>query len=816
MSSSRWFLRALRGLLLWGLGGLTLLLLVAALAAWWGLCGSLPQLDGQARVGVGAPVQVLRDERGYVTVDAASRLDGARALGWVHAQERFFQMDLMRRNAAGELAALVGPKAVPLDQAHRLHRFRARAERDLAALPPEHRALLQAYAAGVNEGLAALKVRPFEYGLLRMAPQPWVPADSLLVICTMYFDLQGAQGRDDLAMAALKARVGDDWYAFLTQHSPDWQAAIDDSRVTAVPVPARPWPLQDPRQTAVASGNTPAGIQALTGSRLGEAGLPQDARDIGSNNFAVAGRLTADGSAIVADDMHLSVRVPGIWFKARLQWRDGAVARQVTGVSLPGTPAIVAGSNGHVAWGFTNTTADWTDVIALQLDATGRQYRSPQGWQPLVRHDELIEVAHGPAQHLAVDETEWGPVMAAPFNHYALRWVAHDPQGVNLNLLGLIEAGSVAQALDAAAGAGLPAQNLLVGDTQGHIGWTVAGAVPRRHLADLDLPQDWSTGANAWTGYLGAAEQPRLMDPPGGRLWSANNRLVGGAMLATLGRAGYDIGARGQQIRDDLRARERFDEAALHAIQLDHRALFLQRWRGLLLDRVLSPAFVQANGLQALRAAVQDSADAARPDAVGYTVVRAFRLRVLERLLAPLGQALEADHLKLADLKMAGETPVWALMQAGRTDVLPTGVKDWDGLLQQGLIEARDSLLKGDKGGKSGARLEEQARWGAQNRASFQHPLSAAVPALARFLDLPEDELTGDSHMPRVQRSVHGQSERMVVSPGHEERGILVIPAGQSGHPLSPFYRADHAAWLAGTPLPFLPGPPQHRLSLQP
>jgi penicillin amidase len=151
-------------------------------------------------------------------------------------------MDLLRRSAAGELAALVGAKALPIDQSRRIHRFRYRADLALAALPAEQRALLDAYTAGVNEGLTALAVRPFEYGLLRQAPKPWQAADSFLVVLSMYLDLQGSQGRDDLAMGVLKSAVEPDWYAFLTQHSADWQAAIDGSVVTAVPVPATPWP----------------------------------------------------------------------------------------------------------------------------------------------------------------------------------------------------------------------------------------------------------------------------------------------------------------------------------------------------------------------------------------------------------------------------------------------------------------------------------------------------------------------------------------------------------------------------------------------
>lgn len=780
------------------LGGLLLLAVLLALLLWAALRGSLAQLDGEeALPGLKATVQAQRDARGYLTVAATNRLDVARGLGFVHAQERFFQMDLMRRAAAGELSALVGAKTLPLDKQRRLHRFRHRAEAVVATLPPDERALLDAYVAGVNAGLSALGARPPEYLLLRQRPRPWVAADTLLVAYGMYLDLQGAQGRDDIATGLLHDTVPADWYAFLTQHSADWQAAMDDSRVSAVPLPGTPLP------DALRAAKT----ACRDDCRL------QDARDLGSNNFAVSAAHGAQGRALLANDMHLGLRSPGTWFKARMTWKDDGGAHDIAGVTLPGAPLLIVGSNGRVAWGFTNTTSDWADVVTLRLNAAGTHYQAGGAQKPLARTVETIEVAGQAPVELVVLESEWGPVMAqpAPAGHaYVLRWVAHDREGMNLRLMQLETAATVEEAVQRAAGVGVPAQNLLLADATGHIAWTVVGAMPRRvDVANMDIPQDWSDGRARWQGYLTAAEQPRIVDPADGRLWTANSRMVGGDAQQLVGNGGWDLGARGMQIRDDLRAKDTFDEAGLHAIQLDHRALFLQRWRQLLLDRVLTPGFVQANGLADYRAAVQASADAARPDAVGYLLVRAFRLQALKVIFEPLSALVEAHGLKPTDLKMVPETPGWALIQAARPDTLPAAFKTWPELLQRAVLDSRKELV--DKHGSVAA-----ATWGADNPTHMHHPLTAAVPALGRWLDQASQGMAGDSHMPRVHNHGHGQSERMVVSPGHETSGILVIPGGQSGHFLSPFYRADHAAWLAGEPLPFLPGPTEHRLVLTP
>jgi len=779
------------------LGGVLLLVLLLGLALWLMLRGSLAQLDGERAVSaLSGPAELHRDARGYLTVTAENRLDVARALGFAHAQERFFQMDLMRRNAAGELSALVGPKALPLDKSRRMHRFRHRAELGIAALAADERALLDAYVSGVNAGLQGLSSRPPEYLLLRQQPQPWVAADTVLVAYGMYLDLQGNLGRDDVAMGLLHEAVPADWYAFLTQYSADWQAAMDDSRVTAVPLPASPLP------DALRAAKTACSDCSL-----------RDARDLGSNNFAVAAAHGAQGRAILADDMHLDLRTPGTWFKARMKWKDAAGSHDIAGVTLPGAPLLVVGSNGHVAWGFTNTTSDWADVVTLKLNAAGTHYQAGGVEKPLQRAVERIEIAGEAAVDHVVLESEWGPVMpqqAPTGKAYVLRWVAYDAEGMNLRLMHMETATNVDEAVQLAAGAGMPAQNLMLADAGGRIAWTVIGAIPKRVGGeDMDRPQDWSDGHSRWQGYLGATEQPRLVDPADGRLWTANARMVGGDALKMLGNGGYDLGARAQQIRDGLRAQDKLDEAGLHAIQLDHRALFLQPWRKLLLERVLTPEFVTANGLADYRAEVEKSADAARPDAVGYLLVRNFRIQALKSLFAPLAGLLEANGLKLGDLKMVPETPGWALIQAARPDTLPAAFKSWPELLQRAVLDSRKELV--DKHGSLAA-----ASWGADNPTRMRHPLSAAVPALAGWLDQASQGMAGDSHMPRVHNHGHGQSERMVVSPGHEESGILVIPGGQSGHPMSPFYRGDHAAWLAGEALPFLPGETTHRLALRP
>ena len=335
--SARLFLRSLAVVLV-------VLLLVLAAGA-WALRGSLATLDGELHLaGLSAPVTVERDALGSATVRAANEADAVRALGYLHAQERFFEMDLLRRSAAGELSELFGERALPRDRAVRVHRMRARVHENLAAIAGDRLPLLQAYTDGVNAGLRDLRSRPWPYLLLRTQPRPWTPEDTGLAGYAMFFDLQDETNSRELALLRIRQVVPPALYALITTDGSRWDAPlVGQARGDAALPPAAQLDL---RRLPVPERETPHGVS--------EPAAP------GSNNFAVDGALTADGRAILANDMHLGLRAPNLWFRARLQYVDAAAPGgrvDVAGFTLPGTPLVVVGSNRHVAWGFTNSYA---------------------------------------------------------------------------------------------------------------------------------------------------------------------------------------------------------------------------------------------------------------------------------------------------------------------------------------------------------------------------------------------------------------------------------------------------------------------------
>ncbi|MBK9241172.1 MAG: penicillin acylase family protein [Acidobacteria bacterium] len=536
----RRLLRVVRWLLLL----VILLTLITAGWAWIQLGRSLPQLDGTLTVaGLSAPVTVDRDALGVPTIKGSTRLDVARALGFIHAQDRFFQMDLSRRRAAGELSELFGRAALTTDQGARLHRFRHRAAAVIAATSPSDLALADAYVDGVNAGLKALDALPFEYLLLGQTPAPWTREDSILVIASMFFSLQdstaGGEARAALLHEAFPAGLAE----FLNSTSSEWDTPMHGE---ALPPPTPPPATVFDLRNAVPA--SPAASQAVASeSFLASIGLatPEDAR--GSNNWAVAGSRTSDGRALISDDMHLGLSVPNIWYRASLAWTDDRGPHQVSGITLPGTASVVVGSNGHVAWGFTNTTADWSDRVLIEtVPGDPTRYLTPEGPRAFDVTRERIGVDDEEDQWLDVRETIWGPV-AAPDHKgrlFAIAWVAHSPEGMNFRMSQMEHAASLEEAIAVANQAGIPGQNCVIADNQGQIAWTVAGRIPKRVGFTGQLPVSWADGTRRWSGWYDSASYPRIVNPADAVIVTANNRIVSGEYLAMLGDGGYDPGAR--------------------------------------------------------------------------------------------------------------------------------------------------------------------------------------------------------------------------------------------------------------------------------
>jgi len=348
-------------------GGVTILVLVLATLAWLGLRASLPELDGEiVAEGLAEQATIERDAAGVPVIRAKSRLDLAFATGFAHGQDRFFQMDLIRRQAAGELSEIVGPVAIDLDKRNRFHRFRSRAEFVLASAAEAERQVVQHYADGVNAGRRSLAAQPFEYFVLGVDPEPWRAEDSILAVYAMFMQLNDSRADKEVRRGLAHNILPPEVYTWLYPQGTPWDAPIMGEARAVQPIPAA-----DVFSLRAIKDEAPAA------NEQGRPPLP------GSNNWAVSGALTANGRAIVSNDMHLGLNTPNIYYRARLVV-EGDDALDVSGVTLPGAPFVIAGSNTRVAWGYTNSYGDYTDAVVLQPGSGEGSYKPRTAICPLM------------------------------------------------------------------------------------------------------------------------------------------------------------------------------------------------------------------------------------------------------------------------------------------------------------------------------------------------------------------------------------------------------------------------------------------------
>lgn len=792
-----------------GVGVIALMIAVAAIALYFVLRASVPLLDGERPLAnLQKPVSITRDTNGMVSITADTNRDAIRALGYVHGQERFFEMDLARRSAAGELSALLGSATIPMDKQKRPHRLRARAAAEFASAQPQERAWYTAYTEGVNAGVAALGARPWQYLVLRAEPEPWREEDSLLVVAEMYTMLQAGGFESRFSDIRLRKLLGDRLFEWMRPQGGPWDATLDGITPTMAVMPTAD--DIDLRKTVAAKPQVSASSQYYPA-------LPADGAEptesyLGSNNWAVSGLRTADGRAILADDMHLGFSTPGIWFRAQMTFNQNGKPLRAVGMTLPGVPQITAGSNGHIAWGFTNNYGQFFDWVVLP-----KHRASALAPATTIRTtNETILVKGAEPVTLEVKQTDIGPVLKSDAqNDYVLSWVLYRPGAMVNRVPGFMFATDLETAIGFAHNTPMPHQNILIADNIGNIAWTVAGRIPARPkwLVSRGTPTPVDQLPNGW---LDPGRYPLIKNPADGLLWTANSRQLGGAGSEIIGDGGFDLGARAMQIRDRLRETPKHTERTLYAIQLDRESRFLKRWAALAVARGAAPSTPPP--IAALVTKLKAWNGAADIDEVGHRVARAFRERVQSELwrawlASKNANTTTIDAPEKSDAALSHdarfEYAAWQAIEAEAPHLLPQGYLSWPHFLDAQLVWVHDDLIK------QHATLET-ATWGKRNMSRIKHPFSRAMPFLSAYLDMPSRPLAGDNHMPRVAAPGFGASQRLVVSPGKEEDGILTVAGGQSGHPLSPFYGAGHQQWLDGAPQPLLAGQIKHKLTLAP
>ena len=778
----RWSGRLLLGgaaLLVLALGGLLG-------AAWW----TLPARDGSLRLaGLSAPVEIAFDAHGIPRIAAGSEEDAWTALGWLHARDRMFQMETMRRGASGRLAEMTGAPALRLDRFMRLLGLERRAEADLAALPPEARRALDAYAAGVNAWIAARGRFAAPEFLLLGAPDPWRPVDSLLWGKVMGLWLAG-NFRTELDRARLAAilppeRLADLWPEDRTPGRPD---APLQAAAAAVPTPVAP-----PRL---------AGLDGLAGALPafpGDAPLPA----LASNSWAVGAERSATGAPLLATDPHLGYQAPILWYLARVELPGGRV---LAGATAPGVPGIVIGRNERLAWGFTTTHADTQDIFVERLVGADA-YETPDGPRPFTVREELIRVRFGDPVTLRVRETRHGPVLSdldAPQGRadgtvLAVAMASLAPgDSAAAGLLALNRARSVAEAREAARLITSPVQNLMLADADGRIAMVLTGRVPVRRAGDGSVPVPGWDGRADWDGFIPFEALPHVEAPGRGLLANANNRVSPPGHPAFLGRDWYGDW-RFRRIGEVLEAAPRHDAAGFAALQADTLSIFARETLPAL-RAMPRPAGLAGTAFDLL-AGWEGQMEGARPQPV---IFHATIGRFGRALLARAGVPEEAWRPSPEFLRHVLADPAAGAAWCGAPGCGP--------MLAEALSRAVADL--------SPAHGPDPAawRWSAAHPVRFEHQVLRFVPGLAALTRIASPSAGDGETVARaglrperdgVFGNVHGAGFRGVFDLSRPDGAHVVIATGQSGHPMSPHWADLLPGWRDGTLLHLGPAPAQ-------
>ena len=752
------------------------------------LGASLPKVRGTITVdGVRSPVTVGRDRFGVPHVTAASMMDAAFAMGMVHAQDRLWQMEVTRRVALGRVAEFAGPEGVGVDRFVRrlgLHRVAAAEARTASG---EVARMLESYAAGVNAVINSGRPLPVEFRLLRMHPEPWSPLHSFAAAKLLALGLSLNWDMESQRFDLLRA-IG-----------PERAAKLDIVYPQGSPVILG-------EAAAGAEGQRRDGILAL----FAEAARWVPTLAGASNSWVLAPSRTTTGRPILCNDPHLAPSVPSVWYVAHVKAGDDF---ESTGVTVPGMPFVVIGHNRRLAWGFTNSFADCQDLVIEEFDSPSAQrYRTERGFEPTRILREIIHVRDGSDVLEEVVLTRHGPVVerledatSNVWRGLSLQWTALTPGGVLESLLRMQRASDWQSFREAMALLDVPSQNVVYADVEGHIGYVLCGRIPKRRRKPSGLPVPGWTGDALWERFLTMEEMPAELDPGGGVIVTANNRIVGDDFphyIATDYLNGYRA-RRIEQMLSDV-AHSPLDMARM---QLDVLCL-----PAVNVCRLLDTITCDVPAAEKLRIMLAAWDGRMLPDRVEPSLYESFMRHLAERALRPLcgdawviaAAADRANPVFEYPGNLLGRlTPELVDRWEAGDETLFEGTVTWPEVAAGALADAAAEL-------PAALRRRRRSRWGRLHELSFDHPFSRRKPLDLVFnagrmrLGGNADTVMATGYMPQrpYRTRIAFPSWRQVIDVGDWDACGGVHAPGQSGQPGSPHYRNLRRRWLRNRQFP--------------
>jgi penicillin amidase len=795
----------------------SLALLVILLAA-LGICAwfysvarsALPQLDGRVRVaGLSAPVTVVRDAHGAPTIDAAGFDDLFFAQGYVTAQDRLFQMDGVRRFAAGELAEVLGSDYLKHDRQQRILGLRVAARKTIEILSTEDRSHFEAYARGVNAYIVSHRDRlPMEFHILRYSPRPWTPEDSALIGAQMVEDLSTSP-RHALVREKILAKLGPELTSDLYVNS-SWH-----DRPPTVSRPSLDQEIRggekdqndeddddddssaDSSVTGLTSRPEVPASPLLPGMFLDELPLV-----LGSNNWVVSGAHTVSGKPLLSNDMHLGHQMPNLWYEAHLRCITASCGNfDVAGVTLPGYPYVIVGHNQRIAWGFTNLGPTVEDVYIETFNSDG-QYLTPDGWRQPEHRSEVIHVKDKPDEVVEVVLTRHGPIVTemspGETRRLALRWTLFD--GVRSPFFAVNSAQKWEEFRHAFSELDAPAQNVVYADVDGNIGYQATGKIPIRAEGDGSQPENGSDNAHEWVGYVPFEKLPSVFNPSSGIIATANSRIAPDGYRYSLSTE-WEAPWRTARIYRVLESGKKFSVPDMLALETD---IYSE------LDRFFGERFVYAVD-HARNPSVRAKAAA--------EIMRQWDGRMIENSAAPtiavrargeLTRLLLESKLGVApkdpqqlETTLSWKSYEWMMSTVWLENVvqhqpkrwLPEAYLNFDELLTAAVEGAVDS---NPAHGSDAPQDLNSWHWGNFHPVEVRHPIYGKIPFLRHWAGPGLQPQSGSEFTVKAVSRSHGPSERMTVDLADFDQSTLNLVTGEAGNLFSPYFMDQWKAWYEG------------------
>jgi len=807
--------------------GFLLLLAILGAAAWlYSLAHSaLPQLDGQLQVqGLSAPVTVTRDGRGVPTIEAANLADLFFAQGYVTAEDRLFEMDGMRRFAAGDLSEIIGDSQLAHDRAQRILGLRPAARKAVELASAEDRARFEAYARGVNSYIESHGTRlALEFRILRYSPRPWTPEDSMLVASQMVEDLS-AGPQNALTREKVRAKIGPELTADLYVNS-SWRDHPPTASHSVLEQNSGKDDKNDdkdednddedsgPDNSVARRTDIPPPPLSSPPSDL----FPEDFRlPAGSNNWVVSGAHTVSGKPLLSNDMHLGHQMPNLWYEAHLRCGDFDVA----GVTLPGLPYVVVGHNQRIAWGFTNIGPTVEDAYVETFNADG-QYLTPDGWKQPEHRREVIHVKGKPDVVVDVTLTRHGPMVnelqPGETRKIALRWTLYD--GIRNPFFAVNSAQNWEQFRRAFSELDAPAQNVVYADVDGNIGYQATGKIPIRAAGDGSLPEDGSDNAHEWKSYIPFDQLPSVFNPPSGIVATANSRITPDGYPHSISTE-WEAPWRSDRIYRVLSSGKKFAPADMLALQTD---IFSEA------DRFFAERFVYAvDHVKNPSARAKAAAEIMRQwdgrmtaDSAAPTLSVRSREQLTRLLLEPKLGAAPNDS-KQADAPLSWKSYRWAMRTVWLENLIQHQYQRWLPQAYPNYDELLSTAVEAVVSSPNAPQDLNAWKWGQQNPVEIQNPVLGQIPILNRWTGPGMREQSGSGYTVKASTRHEGPSERMTTDLSNLDQSTLNLVTGEAGNFLSPHYMDQWGAWYEGYtfPLPFSPQAVEktqvHRLVLEP